>query len=264
MATPRQERYVTRSLLGDDIVERNPANRKKASGTLTDRITVDLRRRIISGDLPGGSRIIVDDLRAKYKASHIPIREAIRRLESEGLLVHPPNVGTYVAPLSRTEADELYDVRLIIEPTVAARAIQVRTDEDVRAARRAFQALSRVDSATDPVRFQYAHNAFHWSLLRPGASPTIERVLIPIWRAVERYTIFVYSHPDVPSVGAAHHKILMQLWAAGDESIADFSIRHLQSMRDGFADQLHGIPEDAQVFPGSRTTTDLLSHHDPD
>jgi len=166
-----------------------------------------------------------------------------------------------VAPLSRAEAVELYDVRLIIEPTVAARAIQVRTEADVRLARQAFQALSRVDSATDPIRFQYAHNTFHWSLLRPGANPTIERVLIPIWRAVERYTIFIYARPEVPPIGAAHHKILLQLWEDGDKSLADFITKHLQSMRDGFVDQLRGIPEEVPSIPGARTPSDLL-HQD--
>jgi len=206
--------------------------------TLTDQITVSMREAILSGDLPAGSRIVVDDLRTKYQASHIPIREAIRRLEAEALLLHVPNQGTHVASLSRSEADELYDVRIIIEPTIALRAVRVRNKSDIAAARPAFNTLLRADSGSDARGFQRLHRKFHWALLQPGSTPTIEWLLQPIWRRVERYLLFIFTDPIVPERSAAHHEELFEAWVRGDEAFADMIRTHLQNARASMAAHL--------------------------
>jgi DNA-binding GntR family transcriptional regulator len=219
--------------------------------TLTDQITVSLREAILSGDLPAGSRIVVDDLRAKYRASHIPIREAIRRLEAEALLLHVPNQGTHVASLTRSEADELYDVRIIIEPTIALRAVKLRGKSDISAARSALSTLLRADSRSDARGFQRLHRKFHWALLEPGSTPTIEWLLQPIWRRVERYLLFIFADPIVPGRSATHHEELFEAWVIGDEAFADMIRSHLERARESMAAQLATmeLPDELSEVP---------------
>ena len=72
---------------------------------------------------PPGARINVRRLEAVYGVSHIPIREAIRRLEGEGLVVNVPKRGVVAAEVSLKELDEIYDLRRIVEPHVLRRAV---------------------------------------------------------------------------------------------------------------------------------------------
>src|SRR3712207_3752583 len=113
---------------------------------MTDVIADSIRDRILAADLPPGSRLNVDELRSTYGASHIPIREALQRLEAEGLVVRHPNKGTHVAGLDRGDAVDLLELRLLIEPTVARRALERRTDEDLSAASSALERLASTNA----------------------------------------------------------------------------------------------------------------------
>jgi DNA-binding GntR family transcriptional regulator len=207
--------------------------------TSADRIAVNLRTRIISGDLAPGSRLDVGDIGRRYRTSHIPIREALRQLETEGLLIHSANKSVYVAPLSPEEADGLYDVRMLLEPEIARRAVVARGKADIALARRVAKTLHEVDPDTDPVRFQQLHHRFHAALLLPGMTPTLRRVLEPIWTASERYLVFVYKRPGALAIGSMEHDKLLQLWIGGEPSpFAELIPKHLESARANLVERL--------------------------
>jgi DNA-binding GntR family transcriptional regulator len=216
---------------------------------------MNLRARVISGDLPPGSRLDVTEIGRRYGASHIPIREALRKLETEGLLIHTANKSVYVAPLSREEADGLYDARIMLEPQIALRAIRARSKADIATARRINRSLRELDSQSDPVKFQHLHHRFHASLLLPGMTPTLRRVLEPVWQGSERYLVFVYSRPGAPTRGHIEHEQLLDFWIDGDsEAFVALLLEHLQSARVNLAERL--APPAAEVTPSVPTCGD--------
>ena len=95
----------------------DPAAGPGGQGTIQDVIEAELRERILVGDIEPGGRINVRQLEQHFGVSHIPIREAIHRLEAEGLVVNVPRRGAIAAGVSLKELDEIYDLRRILEPT---------------------------------------------------------------------------------------------------------------------------------------------------
>ena len=131
-----------------------------------------------SDEIEPGGRINVRQLEQHFGVSHIPIREAIRRLEAEGLVVNVPRRGAIAAGVSLNELDEIYDLRRIIEPPVAAPR---RRRDGRRRSRRpstaAYDTLDRRRAGAGAVDFSTAHWDFHWQVLRPGCTDEIERLL---------------------------------------------------------------------------------------
>src|SRR5687768_6614208 len=109
--------------------------------SIVDTVTERLRREILSGELEPGGRIRVGELETRIGVSHIPIREALRRLEAEGLVQTSPQRATLAAGLALEDLTGLYDLRRLIEPPVALRAATLATADDIEATRVALQEL---------------------------------------------------------------------------------------------------------------------------
>ncbi|MGH9561191.1 MAG: GntR family transcriptional regulator, partial [Terracidiphilus sp.] len=97
----------------------------------SDRVTACIRELILSGDLPPGGRISQEDLAARFSVSRIPVREALNRLESHGLVVLKPNSGAWVAKLDLAECIEVYKIRERIEPLALSESVQHIQDEEI-------------------------------------------------------------------------------------------------------------------------------------
>ena len=164
----------------------------RVSALTSSSVTLDLveqiRRMIVLGEIPPGERIPTRELEERFDVSHIPIREALRQLEAEQLVVSLPRRGAISAPVSAEQAIEVYDVRRMIEPEVAYRAAKTMSDSALRTVHRRLDALDKT-TASSPVsdRFLIADRAFHWAILQPAASPVTERILKQLWRMSERY-----------------------------------------------------------------------------
>jgi DNA-binding GntR family transcriptional regulator len=100
--------------------------------TVVDQVADALRARILSGGLPEGRQLRQETLAAELGVSRIPLREAFRRLEAEGLLTIAPHRGAVVSVLSLEEIAELFDLRAMIEPDLIARACRALTDCELR------------------------------------------------------------------------------------------------------------------------------------
>lgn len=172
---------------------------ERASGldrrTFVDAIADQLRKEILAGEILPGERIVVSRLEHRFNVSHIPIREAIRRLEAEGLLETTPQRATIATTVTLDDLRHLYDLRRMIEGEVAARAVARRTPEQLEELSVAHQQLEVAESATDleAANFYPIHTRFHWLILAPAANPWIERVVVrQLWSSAERY-VRLYS-----------------------------------------------------------------------
>jgi DNA-binding GntR family transcriptional regulator len=200
---------------------RDPAD----NGSIPDRVEAELRELILRGTIEPGQRINVRQLEQYFGASHIPIREAIRRLESEGLVETSPGRGATAARVSLQELDEIYDLRRIVEPQVVRRSVLALTDDDVATVVQAYERLEVAEKDGLP-DFSDLHGDFHWQILRPGSSDEIERLLRKLWRVADRYLRLTKGI----AVAIAHDQHLQLVEACrardGDEA-ADLLAAHL-------------------------------------
>jgi DNA-binding GntR family transcriptional regulator len=101
------------------------------SVTLTDVAYDGLRRKLASGELRAGQRIVNRTVAKELKVSQTPLREALNRLASEGVVEYIPGAGAYVSSISRQELLDLYDLREHIEPFAAAQAARQITEAEI-------------------------------------------------------------------------------------------------------------------------------------
>jgi DNA-binding GntR family transcriptional regulator len=183
--------------------------------TLSERIFEVLLERIVTGEIGLDAPIRQDALAAELGVSKIPLREAMARLEQEGLLSSQANRGYMVKPMSADQVDEIYALRLAIEPAAVAYAAR-HSDEAGRSAAR--EAFERLDAAAGGRLSEVAirNREFHVALVRPGdrllTTQLVERLAI----LAERYVVKHLEPAGRESRAHREHLELVEAFCAGD------------------------------------------------
>jgi len=165
--------------------------------TLAERAFSALHEGIVSGQLAPGQRLRIDQLAGALDMSHLPIREAIRQLENQGLVQHTPHVGARVTELSLDDLRQLYDARLLIEPEVIRRSATEFNDADAAVARELLDRYTLGSERLEPAALWQAHTDFHFALYTACRSSWFMRLVTPLWESSQRYRL------SIPTLSAA-------------------------------------------------------------
>lgn len=130
-----------------------------------DRVTCELRMRIISGLIESGSILSENKLAADFEVSRSPIREALKTLASENL-IRLERMGAVVLGLTEKEIEEIYDVRLLIETFVFERLVKIDTKALVRELSKILEMMKIAIKYRDPDEFSYQDVLFHETIIR--------------------------------------------------------------------------------------------------
>ncbi len=202
------------------------------------RLIEELRERILSSAQPDGIWIKQDQLAAELGVSKIPIREALVRLEQEGLVTQHANRGFFASPLSRDEAEEVFALRLMLEPDATALGAALAGPAEQEAA---FEALAKLDAAVaagSPAPGPF-NRAFHMALIRPGRRPVTTTFLERLHILAERY---VRKHLEPQGRGhRAHeeHSLLIRAWSERrQETVAALTRAHIAATLEDLRGQL--------------------------
>jgi len=182
--------------------------------TLSEQIFSLVRDRIISGRIPVDAAIRQDALAAELGVSKIPLREALARLEQEGLLVSQANRGFFVRPLNADEVEEVYALRLKLEPDAVGDAAKIATEADRKAAREALDALD-IAANTDKTQVGKLNRAFHMSLVRPLHRQVTLQIIERLNIICERYVGKHLEPAGRDDRAHNEHLALLDLWSAG-------------------------------------------------
>src|SRR5437899_7511638 len=98
--------------------------------SLPSAVADKLRDQIIRGEIAEGTQLRQDAIATQYQVSRIPVREALRQLEAEGLITIVPNRGAVVPALSPDDIEELFSIRALLEPEILKHSIPRLTDSD--------------------------------------------------------------------------------------------------------------------------------------
>lgn len=183
--------------------------------TLSDRLFDVVRDLILNGDAPVDQPIRQDALAADLGVSKIPLREALSRLEQEGLVRSHANRGYFVRALDPAEAEEVYSLRLRLEPEAAARGAERADAAAQAAAQTAFATLHRRD-AQPRAALVAANREFHLALLRPCGMPITVQLLEKLHVLSDRYVRKHLEPLGRDTRAAAEHRALLKLWLARD------------------------------------------------
>ena len=169
---------------------RSVATRKASA---VDLVLHEIRRSILTGALPPGEAFTVPALTEQLGVSHVPVREALRQLEAQGLVMLSPSRSATVAPLDPEDLRAIYRLRIRLEPGLAADSAAARTEDDLTR----LEVLVRDTFAAPAGESRWdTHREFHTALISPAATPWDLRLLRPLWDAAERYTRMVFDPVD--------------------------------------------------------------------
>ncbi|TNC08329.1 GntR family transcriptional regulator [Methylobacterium terricola] len=152
--------------------------------SLIDQIVGEIRRRIVSGELPDGTPLRQEKLAAELGVSRVPLREAIRQLEAEGLVESEVHKGTVVSSLSPAEIEELFEIRSELETWLFGLAIPRMTESHFQAA----EAVIAEASATSTIETWGDLNwRFHHALYAASERRIALRLLKTVHDNANRY-----------------------------------------------------------------------------
>ena len=204
---------------------------------LSDRVYEVLRERLVAGEL-GERAVRQDALAQELGVSKIPVREALSRLAQDGLLMRIPNRGWFVCPLSMGEAEEIYALRLAIEPQAAAQACESATAAEREAVKSAYKALEAA-TRSDLSALARHNREFHLALATTETQPLTRRLIEQLALLAERY-VAQHLRPHGRSDRArAEHAALHAAWIAGDSTqVATLLTAHIGGTLDDLRQQL--------------------------
>ncbi len=178
--------------------------------SLTSAVADKLRDQIIRGEIPEGAQLRQDAIASQYQVSRIPVREALRQLDAEGLIAIVPNRGAVVPTLSPDDIEELFSIRALLEPEVLKLSIPHLTQEDFAEAQAILRTyvseLRRDDHVSAWGRLNWQ---FHSTLYSRANQPRFMAIIRNVNNSGERYTrLQLYLTHGIKRANEEHHQIL--------------------------------------------------------
>jgi DNA-binding GntR family transcriptional regulator len=194
-------------------------------GSMSRMIANALRAAIVDGTLAPGAPLRQDAIARHFSVSAIPVREALRQLESEGWVKVEMNKGATVAPLSADEAREIYEIRAALESLAIGLAIPAHTPASLRHA----EVLCKAASAeADPSLYVARNKAFHLSLYEPVVRPQLLEMIGMLHGRGERYLRLKFGLPSYKGESDREHAALLKAVRRRDVATAQSLVtKHL-------------------------------------
>jgi len=213
---------------------------------------------VLAGRLAAGTRLSQERLAEQFGVSRVPIRDALRHLQAEGLLVNQSRLGLSVAELSPADLEELYDMRLALEPVVARLATPRLSAADLAEMRRQLDVMS--SSGELSAEWFSAHAKFHRALNAPSGRERMCRLVDSLRGQTERYVRFYRGALERADELGAEHELIYSTAKAGDaDAVADEVHTHLMLVRDRVLAYLRSHRASDDRTPPSATATEEVA-----
>lgn len=185
--------------------------------TSTQRAVLEeLRRWIHSGQLQPGQKVLQEDVAASLGTSVIPVREALKTLQSEGMLVHHPNRGFFVTKLSRDELVELCTIRSALESLAVEKALATIDDSVVARMGELITAMEAADKNEEIEELIHLDRAFHFTLFSASRSPQLQRLIEITWDQSDAYRSAFFIAPEHRAATHHEHRQILEATRARD------------------------------------------------
>ncbi|HUZ20439.1 MAG TPA: GntR family transcriptional regulator [Acidimicrobiales bacterium] len=220
-------------------------SQRQSGQTKQERVYTAIRERILSGAYGPGYRVVIDALAEEFSVSALPVREAIRRLEAEGLVVYRPNAGAQVAPADPGLFDEEMSVLALLEGYATALAIPSLGSAEIDRLKQINDDMAEAMGRLDSLSFGRLNQEFHALIHERCPNTALVGLLRDVARRLDaiRRTVFV----QIPYRGAAsvaEHRQLIELLErrAPDAEVEALAREHklntVQSFRRWQSEQL--------------------------
>ena len=207
---------------------------RTSTSVASQRIADVLAGRILSGELAPGARIKQDELADELETSRIPVRDALRILESRGLVTMRANAGARVTSLSLHELAMSYEIRERLEPLLLADSIPHLSRADIADMH---GALARLEEVADLDEAVALGREFHWITYRGHRSPLLAQMVERVWDTTQSYRRAYLAMATQRGGGTVEteHRLIADAIERGETETAQAAlVLHIRRARTGF------------------------------
>jgi DNA-binding GntR family transcriptional regulator len=184
-----------------------------------------LRQSIIKGKLKPGQKVVMAELAKGFGLSETPVREAIRRLESEGYIDFTPHMGAIVTKIDEGELVEIYLIRIALEELATRLASPHITEKDIDFLNKKNREMEMAIQQGRYENLAAMNKAFHLRIYKAAPFPRLYKMICDLWDTFERWpSVFSYV-PERAAASVDEHKKIIQALRARDMDQADRLIK---------------------------------------
>jgi DNA-binding GntR family transcriptional regulator len=188
----------------------------------------NIREDIVAGRLGLGSRVTIDELASRYGVSHMPIREALRELHGEGLIVIEPNRGARVRPIDMAFVENFFDTRSALEVVLTRRAARLCTPAIIAELHRIETELEALMERGETAAVLAANRAFHQCIYEHAGNPEALAVVDRHWLLIAAlWARYGYGKERFVGVANDHRHIILALESADPEAAGALMTAHV-------------------------------------
>ena len=188
---------------------------------LRDLVFSAMREAILNGQLKPGERLMEVQLAEEMGVSRPPVREAIRKLELEGLVVMVPRKGAYVAGLTLKDVAEVFEIRSSLEGLAAALAAERITDSEVNSLDKILDAISIAGEKEDIKAIIKKDVEFHQVLFSASRNDRLAQIINNLKEQIDRFRTQSFSNPVRLKSVLSEHKNILDAIKQGDAENAE-------------------------------------------
>jgi DNA-binding GntR family transcriptional regulator len=199
-------------------------------------IYLALRERILSNDIGPGTRLVMRDVANQYEASDIPVREALRMLERDGLVDTAPYRGARVTTLTAKEVEETYFIRSHLESIATGLAAERITDAELAQLDRLMDEMRAAVEAQDGPAFSDLNLEFHRTIVAGCGNDMLRELTMDIWQRHSGFQRVFRMVPERLGISQTEHEGIMAALRDHDaERASRRALLHKQSVRDSIS-----------------------------
>jgi len=203
------------------------------------QVADELRRRIITGEIPQGTQLPQEQVAAEFGVSKVPVREALFQLEAEGFVVQQFHRTAVVSGLGPDEIMEIFELRSQIEAWLLGLAMGKATAEDCAEAERLAIAFEKEQDVETSWSLNWQ---FHEALYRPARKPYIVEHLKKLHFKVGLAVRLHYDQSNDKAEIAKEHHTILSLFRKKDERAKEALTRHIENAIRNLVDRLRKLP----------------------
>ncbi|WP_346140251.1 GntR family transcriptional regulator [Kutzneria viridogrisea] len=218
---------------------RRAATVTTSSATKRDQIVDELRRLILTGELARGARMPQDELAQRFGASITPVREAMRLLEAEGLVVAEPHRGVRVAAVDLERVKGIYVVRRLAESYAMRRAASRISRRDLAVARELQEQMTAAARRDDRAAVRELNREFHFLFYDRCGIPALRDQIRGMWQAFP-WDVMLDSEERLAASHQEHLEIIDALDSGDVDAVAEATERHIWHGFAAITERLRG------------------------
>lgn len=179
--------------------------------TKSEAIYNEVKKEIFNGILKPGTRLLIQHIAKQYGVSDIPVREALRKLTSEGFVETIPHIGSKVASMSLKGIEEMFFMREFLEPLAAELAVENADEQTIEILERYYFEMKKALEAGDVTEYRDLNRAFHKLFIEVSGNELLTKTIFELMESEKRMQMIFQLFPEIFEISDKEHGMMLLL-----------------------------------------------------